>query len=97
MDVDETTIADVFKEAGYETLAAYGKWHNNPQYPYHPNARGFNDFYGFCSGHWGNYFSPMLEHNGNIVQGNGFLIDDFTDRISFMEENPARYFSLLTI
>ena len=94
MDVDETTIADVFKEAGYET-AAYGKWHNGMQYPYHPNARGFNDFYGFCSGHWGNYFSPMLEHNGNIVQGNGFLIDDFTDRgISFMEENQQKSFFL---
>jgi arylsulfatase A-like enzyme len=42
MDVDETTIADVFKRAGYQT-AAYGKWHNGMQYPYHPNARGFDD------------------------------------------------------
>ncbi len=94
MDVDETTIADVFKKAGYQT-AAYGKWHNGMQYPYHPNARGFDDFYGFCSGHWGNYFSPMLEHNGNIVQGNGFLIDDFTDHgIAFMEENRDKPFLL---
>jgi arylsulfatase A-like enzyme len=94
MDVDETTMAEVFKAAGYET-AAYGKWHNGMQYPYHPNARGFDDFYGFCSGHWGNYFSPMLEHNGNIVQGNGFLIDDFTDHgIEFMEKNKDKPFLL---
>ena len=94
MDVDETSIADVFKKAGYQT-AAYGKWHNGMQYPYHPNARGFDDFYGFCSGHWGNYFSPMLEHNGNIVHGNGFLIDDFTDHgIAFMEENRGKPFLL---
>jgi arylsulfatase A-like enzyme len=94
MDVDETTMAEVFKAAGYET-AAYGKWHNGMQYPYHPNARGFDDFYGFCSGHWGNYFSPMLEHNGNIVQGNGFLIDDFTDHgIDFMEKNKDKPFLL---
>ena len=94
MDVDETTIAEVFKKAGYQT-AAYGKWHNGMQYPYHPNARGFDDFYGFCSGHWGNYFSPMLEHNGNIVQGNGFLIDDFTDHgIEFMEKNKDQPFLL---
>ena len=37
----------------------------------------------------------MLEHNGNIVQGNGFLIDDFTDRgISFMEKNRQKPFFL---
>ena len=78
LNADEQTIADVFKTSGYAT-AAYGKWHNGMQYPYHPNPRGFDDFYGFCSGHWGHYFSPMLEHNGKIVQGNGFLVDDLTN------------------
>ncbi|MHC4587171.1 MAG: sulfatase-like hydrolase/transferase, partial [Planctomycetota bacterium] len=63
LNVDEKTIGDTFKAAGYAT-AAYGKWHNGTQYPYHPNARGFDDYYGFCSGHWGNYFDPILEHNG---------------------------------
>ncbi len=55
--------ASTFKAAGYAT-GAFGKWHNGTQYPYHPNARGFDEFYGFCSGHWGNYFDPLLEHNG---------------------------------
>ncbi len=77
-DADEQTIAEVFREAGYAT-AAYGKWHSGMQWPYHPNARGFDDYYGFCSGHWGHYFDPMLEHNGRIVQGKGFLVDDLTD------------------
>ncbi|MEM0964902.1 MAG: arylsulfatase [Verrucomicrobiota bacterium] len=87
MDVDEVTIADVFKEAGYAT-AAFGKWHNGMQYPYHPNARGFDEFYGFCSGHWGNYFDPMLEHNGKVVQGEGFCVDDFTNRaMEFIREH----------
>jgi arylsulfatase A-like enzyme len=94
LDVDETTIAEVFRAAGYRT-AAYGKWHNGMQYPYHPNGRGFEDYYGFCSGHWGHYFSPMLEHNGNIVQGEGYLIDDFTDHgLAFMEENKDQPFFL---
>lgn len=91
LDLDEVTIADVFKQDGYKT-AAYGKWHNGMQYPYHPNARGFEDFYGFCSGHWGNYFSPMLEHNGQIVKGEGFIIDDLTNKamnfITANKENP---------
>jgi arylsulfatase A-like enzyme len=94
LDMDETTIAEIFKAAGYNT-AAYGKWHNGMQYPYHPNGRGFDDYYGFCSGHWGNYFSPMLEHNGKIVKGEGFVIDDFTNHgLAFMEENRDRPFFL---
>ncbi len=94
IDLDETTIAEVFKKAGYAT-AAYGKWHNGMQPPYHPNARGFDDYYGFCSGHWGNYFSPMLEHNGKIVSGDGFIIDDFTNHgLEFIEKNKAKPFFL---
>lgn len=94
LDADERTLAEVFKNAGYAT-AAYGKWHNGMQAPYHPNTRGFDDFYGFCSGHWGHYFSPMLEHNGRIVQGEGFLVDDLTDHgIAFMEEHKDQPFLL---
>ncbi|WP_439473696.1 arylsulfatase [Algoriphagus formosus] len=94
LDLDETTIAEVFKEAGYRT-AAYGKWHNGMQPPYHPNARGFDDFYGFCSGHWGDYFSPMLERNNEIVEGEGFLVDDLTEKgLSFIETNKDQPFFL---
>jgi len=94
LDMDETTIAELFQAAGYRT-AAYGKWHNGMQYPYHPNGRGFEDYYGFCSGHWGDYHSPMLEHNGQIVRGNGFIIDDFTDHgLAFMEEHAESPFFL---
>ncbi len=94
MDFDVPTIADVLKSNGYQT-AAYGKWHNGMQPPYHPNARGFDDFYGFCSGHWGNYFSPMLERNGEIVKGNGFLVDDlFNYGIDFVSENRDKPFFL---
>lgn len=92
LDLDETTIADVFRGAGYAT-GAFGKWHNGMQFPYHPNGRGFDEFYGFCSGHWGHYFSPMLEHNGEIVAGEGFVIDDFTDRaMAFVEANRDKPF-----
>ena len=87
MDLDEATIADTFAAAGYRT-GAFGKWHNGMQYPYHPNGRGFDEYYGFCSGHWGDYFSPPLEHNGQLVQGEGFCIDDFTNQaLRFMEES----------
>jgi len=93
-NLGETTIAEVFKTAGY-TTAAFGKWHNGMQYPYHPNGRGFDEFYGFCSGHWGDYFSPPLERNGQLVRGNGFLPDDLTDHaMAFIEQNKTRPFLL---
>ena len=87
LDLDEHTIADTFQAAGYAT-GAFGKWHNGMQYPYHPNGRGFDEYYGFCSGHWAHYFSPMLEHNGAIVKGEGFVVDDFTNKaMAFIESN----------
>lgn len=94
INLDETTIADVFKKAGYHT-AAYGKWHNGMQPPYHPNARGFDDFYGFASGHWGTYFSPMLEHDGAIVDGDGYLPDDLTSKgLAFIKVHQEEPFFL---
>lgn len=92
LNLDELTIADMFRSAGYAT-AAFGKWHNGMQFPYHPNGRGFDEFYGFCSGHWGDYFSPPLDHNGRIVRGEGYVIDDFTNHaMRFMEEHRERPF-----
>lgn len=94
LDLDETTMANVFRKAGYAT-AAFGKWHNGMQYPYHPNGRGFDDFYGFCSGHWGNYFSPLLESNGKLVEGNGYITDDITEKaMQYVERNKDKPFFL---
>lgn len=78
LDLDETILAERFLKAGYAT-AAFGKWHNGTQYPYHPNARGFQEFYGFTAGHWGDYFSPPLDHNGLSTKGEGYVTDDFTN------------------
>jgi len=87
MDLDETTIADVFQKAGY-TTGAFGKWHNGMQYPYHPLGRGFDYFYGFCSGHWGHYYDALMERNGKLVKGKGFCVDDFTtEAMSFIERS----------
>ena len=92
LNLDEKTIGDTFKAAGYAT-GAFGKWHNGSQWPYHPNARGFEEYYGFTSGHWGSYFDPPIEHNGEIVQGRGFIIDDLTDHaMDFIEKNKERPF-----
>jgi arylsulfatase A-like enzyme len=92
MNLDEKTIGDTFKASGYAT-GAFGKWHNGTQFPYHPNARGFDEYYGFCSGHWGHYFDTILDHNGRRVRGSGYVIDDFTNHaLQFIEENRDNSF-----
>ena len=89
LDLDERTVAEAFKAAGYAT-GCFGKWHNGTQYPYHPNGRGFGEYYGFTSGHWGEYFNPPLDHNGKSVTGTGYLADDLTTHaIDFLKANAA--------
>ncbi len=92
LNLDETTIAQDFKRAGYAT-GAFGKWHSGSQFPYHPNARGFDEYYGFTSGHWGQYFDPELDHNGQLVRGKGYIGDDLTDHaMDFISKNKDRPF-----
>ena len=92
LNLDERTIADTFKAAGYAT-GAFGKWHNGSQWPYHPNARGFDEFYGFTSGHWGEYFDAPMEHNGQFVRGKGYIANDLTEHaLDFIKQNQSRPF-----
>lgn len=87
LDLDERTIADIFRAAGYAT-AAFGKWHNGTQPPYHPNSRGFDEFYGFTSGHWAQYVDAVMDHNGRPARGRGYMPDDLTDRaLAFLTES----------
>ena len=92
LNTDEKTLADAFKAAGYAT-GAFGKWHNGSQWPYHPQARGFDEYYGHTAGHWGEYFDPPLEHNGRMVRDKGYIADLCTDRaVNFIERNKTRPF-----
>ncbi|MBI1372320.1 MAG: sulfatase-like hydrolase/transferase [Phycisphaera sp.] len=52
---DEQTLADLLHDAGY-TTGLVGKWHVGGAAPYHPQRRGFDEFYGFM--HEGHYFAP---------------------------------------
>lgn len=92
LDLDERTIAEAFKAAGYAT-GAFGKWHNGSQWPYHPMARGFDEYYGHSSGHWGEYFDPPLELNGRMVREPGYIVDLCTNKaLHFIDRNKAKPF-----
>ena len=47
--VNETYVSTVLQKAGYYT-GIVGKWHLGYSSQFHPNNRGFDDFYGFLGG-----------------------------------------------
>lgn len=49
LPLSQTTIADSLRAAGYAT-GIVGKWHLGAHPQFHPNRRGFDDFYGFLGG-----------------------------------------------
>lgn len=92
MRSEETTVAELFKANGYET-ALFGKWHNGEHYPHNPNGQGFDEFIGFCAGHFGNYFDPVLEHNDGSIETEGFITDLLTDKaMEWIEANQEKPF-----
>jgi arylsulfatase A-like enzyme len=93
LDLDERTIADAFQSAGYAT-GAFGKWHNGSQYPYHPVARGFDEYLGHTAGHWGEYFdAPLEDSQGRLVRTQGYIVDVCTDRaLAFLQKHKDRPF-----
>lgn len=87
LDPSQKTMADVLKVAGYRTMAI-GKWHlgDNDQL-FHPNVRGFDDFYGLTGGSR-TYFQltefdhyKSLQYNGNYITEDAdmYVTDHLTD------------------
>jgi arylsulfatase A-like enzyme len=72
---DEHFMPETFKAAGYQT-AIVGKWHlGHSQEIFHPNARGFDSFYGHMHTEVG-YFPPFANLGGVDFQRNGKTIND---------------------
>ena len=49
LDPAVVTLADVFQRAGYAT-GMFGKWHLGTRDYFHPQQRGFDEFFGFLAG-----------------------------------------------
>ncbi len=76
----ERTLADRLKAIGYRTIAV-GKWHLGDAPQFHPNARGFDHFYGLIGGN-SSYFPESvkpgaLQRNGAAATARAYLTDDF--------------------
>ena len=103
LPLDERTIADRLRAAGYAT-GLVGKWHQGFDAAHHPLSRGFDAFFGFLvGGHnyqlhreakpkFGSAHSHDLIYRGRDVQRlEGHTTDLFTDEaIRFMRRDSAR-------
>jgi arylsulfatase B len=62
LPIAEKTVADRLRETGYAT-ALVGKWHLGGTAEFHPQRRGFDEFFGFLEG--GRAYLPD-DHPGNF-------------------------------
>ncbi len=94
MRANEITLAESLRAGGYRT-GLIGKWHLGEHYPHVPRAQGFDEFTGFRTGHWTEYWDAPLERNGTPFASKGYIADAFTDEaIRFLGEDTARPFFL---
>lgn len=96
LPLSETTLADRLKKAGYAT-GLVGKWHLGALDKYHPQERGFDDFFGFLGGAH-TYFaasSKTILRGKQPVAEAEYLTDAFgREAVAFIEKNRARPFFL---
>ena len=89
LGLQEETFADIFKKNGYTTYCI-GKWHQGAAPEYHPNKRGFDNFYGFISGHRSYFYRPdkedkegsesALQFNGKQIPFSKYLSTELGDK-----------------
>jgi arylsulfatase A-like enzyme len=75
LPLSEKTLGDQLRAAGYRT-GIVGKWHLGEAPPFHPNRRGFDEFFGFISGGHnyqtaGYRDTPPLHHYNTLLERNG--------------------------
>jgi arylsulfatase A-like enzyme len=95
LPVDQVTIAQALKDAGY-TTGAFGKWHLGFNANQHPLKRGFDEFYGFLGGAH-SYLQAVVgdPYRGAIMRGTEpvksitYTTDDFAREATDFVEHHA--------
>ncbi len=96
LPVSETTLADRLKAAGYAT-GLVGKWHLGSAPQFHPQKRGFDEFFGFLGGAH-TYFaekSKTILRGTEPVAEKEYLTDAFArEAVAFIDRHKAKPFFL---
>ena len=94
LDLEEYTLAEAFKDAGYTTFFA-GKWHLGEEEKYYPQHQGFDiNKGGNKTGHpAGGYFSPYKNPQLEDREEGEYLTDRLTEEtINFIRTNKDNPF-----
>src|SRR5262245_6447241 len=99
MPVDQVTLADRLKKAGYAT-GLVGKWHLGSAPQFHPQKRGFDEYFGFLGGQHayfpekGNKADPILRGT-EPVDEQEYLTDAIArESVAFIERHKKEPFFL---
>ncbi len=82
LPLTQTTLPQVLKTVGYKT-GAVGKWHLGAHPQFHPNRRGFDDYFGMLGGghiylpgaKGGEEYNIPMDRNGQSEPLTGYLTD----------------------
>ena len=98
LPLSETTIANRLKAAGYAT-GLVGKWHLGGSDKFHPQQRGFDEFFGFLGG--AHSYFPEKRGGRTILRGTEpaddteYLTDAFgREAVEFIDQHKAKPFFL---
>lgn len=97
MEPEEITIAEALRESGYRT-GIFGKWHLGDCYPMRPTDQGFDEAWVLRGGGIGQpsdpigaeskYTDPILFHNNQPVQTQGYCTDVYYDKaMQFIDQS----------
>ncbi len=93
LPVQEILLPQLLKSAGYVS-GIIGKWHLGASAPFHPIARGFDEFYGFLGGSSGYFDATVLRDYTPVVETE-YLTDGFSrEAESFIDRHAAEPFFL---
>jgi arylsulfatase A-like enzyme len=89
LPLTERTIADRLRAAGYVT-GLVGKWHLGAQPRFHPQKRGFDEFYGFLGGAHDYFKSAGILRGTEPVTELDYTTDAFgREAVAFIERHKG--------
>jgi arylsulfatase A-like enzyme len=90
LPLSETTIATRLKAAGYAT-GLVGKWHLGSEPQFHPQQRGFDEFFGFLGGSHDYFEDAGILRGTRQIDEKEYLTDAFgREAEAFIESHKAR-------
>jgi arylsulfatase A-like enzyme len=87
LPLSETTIASRLKAAGYAT-GLVGKWHLGAEDKFHPQNRGFDEFFGFLGGAHDYFEDQGILRGHDQVDEKEYLTDAFgREAVAFIDKH----------